>query len=138
MILQTHYPDHPALRAVLSLSYAEQAKLLLEQRRSAGLPPFGQLVILHCDCADADYAEGFLGELRKQLDPELPAGVSLVGPLPSPLSRRAGRPRCQLLVFAPDRGRGRAAAAALVAIAEAQRARRGLNWSVDVDPVDLY
>ena len=32
VLLQTHYPDHPALLAMLSSSYAEQARELLKRR----------------------------------------------------------------------------------------------------------
>jgi primosomal protein N' (replication factor Y) len=54
------------------------------------------------------------------------------------MQRRAGKFRAQLILLAPDRRTAQAAADALVTQAEATPARRGLKWSVDVDPQDLY
>ena len=70
--------------------------------------------------------------------PALPAGARLIGPLPSPMQRRAGKFRSQLILLAPDRRAAQLAADILVAEAESVPVRRGLKWSVDVDPQDLY
>jgi len=138
VLLQTHYPDHPALLAMLRSSYAEQARALLTRRIETGMPPAGHLVILRTDCADAGFGEQFLQDLRARGTPELPAGATLIGPLPSPMQRRAGKYRCQLLLAATTRKSAQAAAARLVAIAEALPARHGLSWSIDIDPQDLF
>ena len=59
-------------------------------------------------------------------------------PLPSPMQRRAGKYRCQLLLCAPSRNIAQAAARRLVVLAEALPARNGLSWSIDIDPQDLF
>lgn len=138
VLLQTHYPDHPALLAMLHSSYADQARALLVQRVATGMPPAGHLVILRTDCADADYGEKFLQSLRERCTPDLPVEARLIGPLPSPMQRRAGKYRCQLLLCAPSRGIAQAAATRLVALAEELPARHGLGWSIDIDPQDLF
>jgi primosomal protein N' (replication factor Y) (superfamily II helicase) len=138
VLLQTHYPDHPALLAMLSTSYAEQARELLKRRQETGLPPVGQLVVLRTDCPNAEYGEKFLQELRARSTSGLPEGARLIGPLPSPMQRRAGKYRCQLLLTAPNRRVAQAAAAVLVANAEGVPARLGLKWSIDIDPQDAY
>ncbi len=138
VLLQTHYPDHPAVRAVLELGYHQQACTMLERRRESGMPPAGQLVLLRTDCADAACGEEFLRRVRQQVEPGLPGSCSLIGPLPSPMPRRAGKFRCQLILSSPDRRSARTAAAALVAHAETLPRRRGLNWSVDVDPQEIF
>ena len=138
VILQTHYPDHPSVQAMLTRDYATQARDLLAQRQAIHMPPAGQLVLLRSDCADMDRAETFLRELREAVEPQLPRGATLIGPLPSPMQRRAGKFRSQLLLAAPGRGEARAAASLLVQSAEALPARHGLNWSIDIDPQDLF
>lgn len=138
VLLQTHYPDHPAMMAMLHASYAEQARSLLQMRIEAGMPPAGQLVILRTDCANAEYGEQFLQNLRERSAADLPADVRLIGPLPSPMQRRAGKYRCQLLLCAASRGSAQAAAKRLVALAEEMPARQGLSWSIDIDPQDLF
>lgn len=102
------------------------------------MPPVGQLVLMRTDCPDADAGEQFLKDLRNRCEPRLPAGARLIGPLPSPMQRRAGKYRSQLLLAAADRRGAQAAAGLLVANAEELPARRGLKWSIDVDPQDLF
>ncbi|CAA0099990.1 Primosomal protein N' [Halioglobus japonicus] len=138
VLLQTHYPDHPALLAMLSTTYGAQARAMLAQRRETGLPPAGQLVLMRTDCRDAEYGEQFLQTLREHCTPHLPPDTRLIGPLPSPMQRRAGKYRCQLLLTAPDRSSAQAAASLLVANAEGLPARQGLNWSIDIDPQDVF
>ena len=60
VLLQTHYPDHPALLAMLTTSYGEQARAMLKRRQESGMPPAGQLVLLRTDCPNAEYGEQFL------------------------------------------------------------------------------
>jgi primosomal protein N' (replication factor Y) len=54
------------------------------------------------------------------------------------MQRRAGKFRYQLILLAEDRRVAQLAADLLVTQAEAIPARRGLKWSIDVDPQDLY
>ncbi len=138
VIVQTHYPDHPALLAAVGSSYAAQARDLLAQRRASHLPPVGQLLLLRTDCARAEVGEDFLHQLRQQVAPQLPAGARMIGPLPSPMQRRAGKFRAQLLVTATNRRDAQAAARRLVNAAEALPAKSDLKWSIDVDPQDLF
>jgi primosomal protein N' (replication factor Y) len=138
VILQTHYPDHPSLQAMLNTSYAQQAREQLSRRQATGMPPAGQLVVLRTDCGDAECGERFLQDLRDQAAADLPAGATMIGPLPSPMQRRAGKFRSQLLLRAPDRRTAQAAAGLVVAIAETLPARRGLKWSIDIDPQDVF
>ena len=102
------------------------------------MPPAGQLVVLRTDCGDSEYGEQFLQDLRQQCTRELPTGAVLIGPLPSPMQRRAGKYRSQLLLTASNRATAQAAATALVARADAMPARKGLKWSIDIDPQDVF
>ncbi|MFV0278436.1 MAG: primosomal protein N', partial [Parahaliea sp.] len=136
VILQTHHPDHPALQAMLQRSYARQATAMLARRRESGLPPFGQLALLRTDATDIEAGEDFLARLRRDFEREATPNCQLIGPLPSPMPRRQGRYRCQLLLLARGRPAARAAAGRLVTLAEALPRQGGLNWSIDIDPTD--
>ncbi len=137
VLLQTHHPDHPAVLAMLHQDYASQAGRILQERERLGLPPFGQLVLVRCDCVDAGAGEDFLGALRQHFSAEAAPGCALLGPLPAPMPRRQGRHRSQLLLQATSRRAAGAGARLLVELAEALPRRRGLNWSIDVDPIEL-
>ena len=138
VLLQTHHPDHPTLQAMLSLDYHQQARALLEARALSRLPPLGQMLLVRTDCQDADCGEQFLRDLRQNCQNLLPPGVALIGPLPAPMQRRAGRFRSQLLVHSDERRLSQQAARTLVTQAQLLTARKGLNWSLDVDPQDMF
>ncbi|TDG15582.1 primosomal protein N' [Seongchinamella unica] len=138
VLLQTHHPEHPTLRAMLSLDYHQQALAMLEAREQSRLPPRGQLLLVRTDCQDADCGEQFLRDLRQNCQDQLPPGVELIGPLPAPMQRRAGRFRSQLLVHCDQRRHSQQAARLLVAQAQVLPARKGLKWSLDVDPQDMF
>ena len=136
MLLQTHYPDHPLLQALLNRAYPEIAADLLQQRRDRGLPPAGHLALLRADARTEGSGETFLQAVRRQVEAGLASGSRLIGPLPSAMPRRAGRYRSQLICLSTDRASGSCSAAALVAAAESLRAPAGLNWFVDIDPLE--
>ena len=69
---------------------------------------------------------------------EPPSSPEIQGPVPAPMSRRAGMHRMQLLLLSPNRRALHALLdAALPAIHELPEARK-VRWSLDVDPLDLY
>ena len=138
VILHTHYPDHPALLAILQKPYADHAREILAVRQTSGMPPAGKLLMLRTDSTSIDAGEQFLQALRKQAEPRLPPDTRLIGPLPSPMQRRAGKFRSQMLVTAQNRKSAQAVAALLVAIAETLPRGRGMKWSIDIDPQDTF
>lgn len=138
VMMQTHYPDHPLLQAIVRKSYAELAREILLQRKTTGLPPCGQLIIVRADCRDADGAENFLQRARQNSERSLPPQAQLIGPLPSPMQRRAGKFRAQLMLRAPTRQIAQSAAETLIATAETLKRPGDLKWSIDIDPQDVF
>jgi primosomal protein N' (replication factor Y) len=136
MLLQTHYPDHPLLQALLCRPYDEVAGELLARRLQAGMPPAGRLAMLRADTPAPGAGEAFLAELRRLAAPHLPTGCRLIGPLPSAMPRRAGRFRSQLACLSEDRRAAAAGAAALVNAGEGLRRPAGLNWFIEIDPLE--
>jgi len=67
-----------------------------------------------------------------------PASVSLLGPMPAPMPRRAGMHRGQLLLSAAERKPLHAFLPVWLARARALAQARRVRWSIDVDPIDLY
>ncbi len=133
VILQTHYPDHPLLRTLLEQGYDDYAERLLEERKALQLPPYGQLLMLRAEAASLDSAEQFLARLRQAAEP---GSAQLIGPLPSPMQRRGGRFRAQLLGLARHRSALQRLAVQLVSAAEAAPQGKRLRWSLDIDPLE--
>lgn len=138
VLIQTHHPEHPLLRSLLEEGYEAFAARALEERREAGLPPFAPAALLRAEAADAVSALSFLDEARALLPtgPEA-GGVQAMGPAPSPMERRAGRHRAQLLLL----GRGRPALHHVLddwlPAVEQLRPGHGVRWSLDVDPQEM-
>ncbi|MEM6938052.1 MAG: primosomal protein N', partial [Pseudomonadota bacterium] len=81
-------------------------------------------------------AESFVSAAMARLG--RPAEVELLGPLPSPMERRAGHYHLQVLLSSRRRQPlHNLLDRCLPAIAELPQGRR-VRWSVDVDPQDLF
>jgi primosomal protein N' (replication factor Y) len=136
VLLQTHHPDHPLLRTLLSQGYASAAKELLAERRQTGLPPYGHQVLLRCEAHQRAAVDAFLAEACAAL-PDT-SKLQIAGPMPAPMPLRAGRQRGQLLIEAANRRDLHASVRPWsMQLAQLPSARK-VRWSLDVDPIDLY
>ena len=139
VLIQTHQPDHPLLRHLVREGYGSFAAAALAERKLASLPPYASLALLRAEAPGAEAPVAFLEAARELLARRLGARpeLSLLGPAPAPMERRAGRYRAHLLLQASQRGPlQRMLAAVLPELGELKQARR-VRWSVDVDPVNL-
>jgi primosomal protein N' (replication factor Y) (superfamily II helicase) len=126
-IVQTYQPEHPAIRAVLDGDPDRFYDAELDLRRRFGSPPFGRLVKLTVALADRDAAESAAREMAGRLrtaSEARGAGVTVIGPAPAYIARRADRWRWNVVLRGPD---------------PAGLLDGGLEppWSVDVDPETL-
>ncbi|MDX1656915.1 MAG: helicase-related protein, partial [Candidatus Competibacteraceae bacterium] len=135
--LQTHHPEHPLLHTLLQHGYPAFAAATLEERRQAGLPPFGCQALVRADSREADTALAFLERARELGQPWLPQGVELLGPVPAPMERRAGRWRAQLLVQAGQRRELHGFLGRWAGELEGLPGVRKVRWSLDVDPMEM-
>ncbi len=150
VLVQTAHPQDPAFVALASHDYDSFIRLQRGERKAAGFPPFSHLALLRCDSLKTDEPMDFLGwahqAARQCLDAAkedaatdyTPANVDLMDPVPSPMQRRAGRHRAQLLVRARERSDLHRFLMDWIYRIEANTRTRRIRWSVDVDPLDLY
>jgi primosomal protein N' (replication factor Y) len=136
VLLQTYHPDHPLLRDLLRHGYAHVARGLLEERKQAGLPPYAHLALLRVEAKQLTAAEEFLSAAAGLGG--TPDGLSLLGPMPAPMPRRAGMHRGQLLLSSAERKPLHAFLPGWLAQLRALPQVRRVRWSIDVDPIDLY
>ncbi|HEX7369954.1 MAG TPA: primosomal protein N', partial [Rhodanobacteraceae bacterium] len=90
-----------------------------------------------------DALDGFMSTARNTLAriarAQPPATrIRINGPIAAPMPLRAGRHRVQLLLESAQRPSLRQALSAWLPELHALPLPRGLRWSIDVDPVDLY
>ncbi|MBC7198751.1 MAG: primosomal protein N' [Pseudomonas balearica] len=142
VIIQTHLADHPLLVQLTEQGYFAFAEQALSERRAAGLPPFSHLALLRAEAHKPRQAEDFLdqacSEAEQLLDELQLQGIELLGPIPAPMERRAGRYRAQLLLQGSARIALHRLMGTLLPRLEALPSGRAVRWSVDVDPIDLF
>ncbi|WP_459705680.1 primosomal protein N' [Stutzerimonas marianensis] len=142
VIIQTHLADHPLLVQLTEDGYFAFAAQALSERRAAGLPPFSHLALLRAEAHRPGQAEDFLdqacGHAESLLETLGLEGIELLGPVPAPMERRAGRFRAQLLLQGNARAPLHRLMAAWVPLLEQLPGSRAVRWSLDVDPIDLF
>ena len=126
-IVQTYQPDHPAIQAAASGDRSAFYDAELDLRRRFGSPPFGRLVKLTVGLADPAAAEReavAMAERLRARAAERGSDVTVVGPAPAYIARRADRWRWNVVLRGADP----------VALLDG-----GLDapWSIDVDPESL-
>jgi primosomal protein N' (replication factor Y) len=137
VLIQTHHPDHPLLRVLLSTGYGRFCEALLAERGAAALPPFSRHALLRAEAAGAGLAMEFLGEAGARAAARAGAAVSVLGPVPAPMERRAGRYRAQLLLESPGRAELHALLGAWLPELDVLPSARRVRWSLDVDPQEM-
>ena len=138
VLIQSRCPEHPLFYHLLRQDYPAICDLLLEERRQGGLPPFGALALLRAEAVDTDAPRLFL-EAAATRAADLGTGeVTLLGPAPAPMERRAGRHRAQLLLQSRRRPPLHRLLAALVPRLDKIPGARRVRWSLDVDPQEMF
>lgn len=129
-LVQTHAPDHPVMRAIMSgdadAFYAREA----EERRAAGLPPFGRLAAILISGADGPATKAFARQVARAAPAS--ADVTVLGPAEAPLALLRGRHRFRLLVKSPRSVDLQAYLSDW--LAHAPQPRGDVSLVVDVDP----
>jgi len=134
-LLQTHQPDHPVIRAIIDGDDEGFWQAEAEQRKAAGVPPFGRLAGIIVSASDMGNAHRTADMLARNKAPLTQIGAFVFGPAPAPIARIRGRHRVRLLVKAAREAPLQAALAKWVAQV---RPQGDLRLVVDIDPQSFY
>jgi len=137
VVIQTHQPDHPLLVRLVHEGYPAFATAALEEREAAELPPFSHLALLRAEAVSRTAPLAFLEAARAAAEP-ISGPVLLLGPVPAPMERRAGRYRAQLLLQAEERHALHRLLKQWLPQVEALKSGRQVRWSLDVDPGEMF
>ena len=137
VLIQTHHPEHVLLQTLVHQGYAAFAHAALAERQATMLPPFSYQALLRADATAAEPPHTFLREALTLVTTTQPLAVELLGPIPAPMERRAGRFRAQLLIQAQQRQQLHRFLGPWIEQLGALKSARKVRWSVDVDPIDL-
>ena len=132
VLVQTRYPQHPLYRALMNQDYTGFAASVLEERQSAGLPPFVFQALLRAEAKTLEKALEFLTTAKTLLEHE---GIIINDPVPMTITRVAGVERAQLLLESSSRAVLQAFLKPWMQALRESKSR--LRWSLEVDPVDI-
>lgn len=102
VIIQTFTPHSPSIQFARHHDFTGYADQELEFRKQFGYPPYSHCAVLGTRSTHERRAEFTLENLHKRLKADLPAGMVLGEPLPSPLTKAHGQFRFQLMLLGPS------------------------------------
>ena len=97
--IQTHMPEHPVMRALVTGDRDAFYDVEIAAREEAQLPPFGRMAALIVSASEAHVAEGHARRLA--VSAPIAPEVRILGPAEAPLALLRGRHRWRLLVRTP-------------------------------------
>lgn len=134
-LLQSYQPEHPVIRAILAGDEESFWRAEADQRRHAGVPPYGRMAGIVISAPDAQQAFDLGAELARRNGPLHAVGAQVFGPAPAPIARIRGRHRVRLLVKAEKTA---ALQNALTQWLAQVRMSPQCRLSVDIDPQNFY
>ena len=134
VILQSHLPDHYALRLACAQDYEAFFEREMEFRRTMGYPPATALLNLVLRARDAREAAKAAAALARRLRDEAGGRYRVLGPATAPLARLRGEHRYQILLKGRRRPMREAVRAALLA---QYGETRWPGVAVDMDPMSV-
>ena len=139
VVIQTRYKDHPGLTSLMTHSYEQCAKTLLQERQMSEMPPFSHICLLRIESPVAERGTQFAKhcfDTATHLQQHW-QHVELIGPLPAPMEKKAGRYRFQLHSKSTSRPKLQGFLQQLAATLEGNKPPSEVRWSLDVDAQDL-
>ena len=135
VLLQTHYPEHALLQDIIQNGYSSFARSALQEREQTRLPPFQHLALISAEAHQSELCQQWLQQLADMARQY--TAIQLLGPIPAPLERRAGKYRWQLQLYSPNRpALHQMLDTLLTQLAQWPQSRK-IKWQLDVDPTDL-
>ncbi|HMD68363.1 MAG TPA: primosomal protein N', partial [Chitinivibrionales bacterium] len=133
VVVQTYFPDEPAVRAAADHDFLEFYNREIVQREELGYPPFGKLVRIVASGPGGPAVAEALGAAARLVRGRWGSSVTVLGPSPAALAKLKNEHRYSLLLKARSaRVLGEAAAAV-----RASRVPKSVRLVIDVDPVNM-
>jgi len=137
VLLQTYLPEHPLLNCLLSQGYGAFSQQALNIRKECALPPYTTMLLIRSRANQLDLTQNFLQDIKNLISRDQLPNLTIYGPIPAMMERKAGMYQSQLILFAQHRktlqqnlGRW------TESLAKRPLAKR-VRWSIEVDPLEL-
>jgi primosomal protein N' (replication factor Y) len=137
VLVQTSTPDHPAIQAAVRHDYHRFAAAELPIRDALEYPPYTAMIRLVVRGPDHRVAGEMAGHLANRVRHQIDAcqlKARLLGPAPAPFAKLRGKYRYHVLVQSRD---GDALREAVRQATTDVVTPDGVEWIVDIDPLDM-
>jgi len=134
-LLQTYQPEHAVIRAILAGDEESFWKAEAEERKAAGVPPYGRMAGIILSSPNVQEVFDLGSEMARMDGPLRQIGAQVFGPAPAPIARVRGRHRVRLLVKAD---KSAPLQQALAKWAGQFRLPTNLRMAIDIDPQSFY
>ncbi len=134
VMIQTEFMDHPLYSALKHHDYRTMAELLLEERRTAGFPPYVHQALIRAESRSLEAAMAFLDHVFG-VATGLQDGVAVFDPVTASMERLGNLERAQILFQSSSRQNLQHFLKALLPLLNASN--RTVRWHVDVDPLEF-
>ena len=137
VVIQTHLPDAPVLRTAASQDFAAFVDQELQERRAAGYPPFGRLMVFLWSGRDEETLEEIAQDGTSRLRQNIGGEAWLLGPAPAPLARLRDRYRWQALLRGASARQIHALAGGALPDMRKAAEKRNVRLTINVDPLTM-
>jgi len=143
VIIQTHLADHPMLSILLNSGYRSFAKIAINERKEACLPPISYNALIQAEAPNIGMVKNFLQEVKdilKQVVSEEDGlqnneSLELLGPVPAVYTKKAGKFRYQLYIQTNERRYLHQLLKQSVFAIEGLKSASRVKWRLEVDPI---
>ena len=137
VILQSYCTDHPQIEEIISGSYEKFAKKLLEERKSAKIPPYSFQAKIFAESPKGLVSRDFILSLLngQNIHRKLRDDIRLVGPLPSIMEKKSGVYRWELSIFSKNRSSLHKFLDVMQSKLYDVKTSKKVRWAIDVDPL---
>ncbi len=137
VLLQTHLPEHPLLNSLLSQGYNSFSQEALKIRQECSLPPYTSMLLIRARATKQTMTENFLQKTKSIMTGKAIDGLTIYGPIPAMMGRKAGMYQSQLIVFANYRKTLQENLKYWTDKISIQPLAKRVRWDIEVDPLEI-
>ncbi len=137
VLLQTYLPEHPLLNCLLSQGYSSFSQQALKIRQECSLPPYTSMLLLRARATQQTMTENFLQKAKSLMTAKSIEGLTIYGPIPAMMGRKAGMYQSQLVVFTSYRKTLQENLKSWTDKITREPLAKRVRWDIEVDPLEM-
>jgi len=137
VLLQTHLPEHPLLNLLLSQGYAAFSKEALKIRQECLFPPYSFMLMIRARANNMSMTQNFLQDIKSIISKNNIKDLTIYGPIPALMERKAGMYQSQLIFFSQHRKSIQQNLANWAQTIATRPLAKRVRWDIEVDPLEI-